>query len=117
MRSTNHRVTPLPPFAFLVLMALSACASAQDATLLVQRFKDGKNTAVWHAVCTGLKADSTKQDVTCKLERAQCTTDCKFTTRSTDQPPVPLIFGVSETNPVCAWVFDSAAYRYTYRCW
>ena len=108
----------------LGLVACSALAPSgavaqepKEVTFVVQRSLDPKKTAIWVASCPALKAGAERQEVSCTLERTTCTTDCKFTVRSTDYPPVPLIFGVSQFNDTCFYGYDATIGIYVYRCY
>lgn len=118
-------------------MMLSSSAMAQEATFIVHAVKDAKAkyggaTAIWVANCGNtLNVNLAKQKVVCTLEQntcepctsgdlKQCQSQpkvCQFVLQSTDQPPLPLVFGWSSTNPTCSWVWDPYGRRYVYRCW
>lgn len=110
-------------FAIVIAAAICAIAPlsamAQDFTVVVTRSaKNPKETYVWTANCAGLNVKSSKQVLSCTLERQECSPGkCPFETNSTDQAPWPVVIGISSYNPTCGWVWDPFAYRYVYRCW
>lgn len=105
--------------SFLALLP-SACAQGQEATFLVHRSKDPKQTQIWIASCPNINLTAEReQKLTCTFARNKCKQgECKFTTTpSINEAPVPLVFGISRFNPTCVWVFDPMRFEYTAYCW
>jgi hypothetical protein len=102
--------------ALIGACTLPTTVEAQDefGFLVIRSAKDPYAYYIWSADCAKINlTDSREQRLQCTLQRNECKPGtCKFDSRSDDQPPLPLVFGISSYNPTCGWVWDP--YRRVY---
>jgi hypothetical protein len=102
-------------------MLPAAAQERQFAFLVVRTTKSADTYYIWSADCKNLNLGAASQkSVNCELTRNECKPDkpgaCKLIDfRSTDYPPLPLVFGIAETNPICGWVWDPYRRTYVYK--
>jgi len=102
-----------------VCLLLPSLAIGQETTFVVHMVRDAKakyggTVTIWTANCG--KLDAKAKSLSCTLEQNTCTDNCAFTQKSTDLPPMALVFGQSTYNPTCAYVWDPWGQRYIFRC-